>query len=136
MNRFVVGGASATATALAATVVLGASPALADDAFGGSGTITDAGIIAEARAQAEELTLGDGGTLECPDFGTPWSPGATSECTHAYDVAGEKEVTATIRWAGSYTINGGAPIPIETGVARTATLGVTVNEAQAVDTSG
>lgn len=43
-------------------------------------------------------------------------------------------MTASILWRGSYTIDGGAPIPIETAVERTTTFDVTVNEAQAINT--
>ena len=93
-------------------------------------------VVATAAPGGVTFDLGDGTSLECDDFGTPYAPGATSDCTHAYDEAGTYTVTATIGWTGSYTINGGPPIPIETAVQRTATVGVTVNEAQAVNTPG
>lgn len=93
-------------------------------------------VVATAEPGGVSFDLGDGNTLECDDFGTPYAPGASSTCTHAYEAAGTYTITATILWQGSYTINGGAPIPIETGVERTATFTLNVNEAQAINTEG
>jgi hypothetical protein len=93
-------------------------------------------VVATAEPGGVSFDLGDGTTLRCDDFGTPYAPGATSTCTHAYEAAGTYGITATILWRGSYTINGGAPIPIETGVERTASFTLNVNEAQAVNTPG
>ena len=91
-------------------------------------------VVATAEPGGVTFDLGDGATLECEDFGTPYAAGATSDCTHPYDEAGTYTVTATIGWTGSYTVNGGAPIPIETAVQRSATVDVVVNEAQAINT--
>jgi len=93
-------------------------------------------VVATAEPGGVTFDFGDGTSLECEDFGTPYVEGATSDCTHAFDEAGTYTVTATIVWRGSYTVNGGAPIPIETGVQRTATFPLAVNEAQAVNTPG
>lgn len=91
-------------------------------------------VVATAEPGGLHLELPDGQTLDCGDFGVPWSTGATSDCVHAFQTAGVHQVTASILWRGSYTINNGAPIPIETAVERTATFDVTVNEAQAINT--
>jgi hypothetical protein len=91
-------------------------------------------VVATAEPGGVTFELGDGTTLECEDFGTPYAEGATSDCVHAYEVAGVYTVTATIEWTGSYTVNDGPPIPIETSVQRTATVEVEVHQAQAVNT--
>lgn len=90
-------------------------------------------VVATAEPGGVTFDLGDGATLECEDFGTPYTAGASSDCTHPYDVAGTYTVTATIGWTGSYTVNGGAPIPIETAVQRSATVDVVVNQAQVIN---
>lgn len=91
-------------------------------------------VVATAEPGGLHLDFGGGEPLDCGDFGVPWSAGATSECVHAFQTAGIHQVTASILWRGSYTIDGGAPIPIETAVERTTTFDVTVNEAQAINT--
>jgi hypothetical protein len=93
-------------------------------------------VVATAEPGGVTFDFGDGTSLECEDFGTPYAAGASSDCTHAFDGAGTYSITATIVWRGSYTVNGGAPIAIETGVERTATFTLAVNEAQAINTQG
>lgn len=91
-------------------------------------------VVATARPGGVNYDFGDGTTLGCAGTGTPYAPGATSDCTHTYETAGHYTVTATVLWTGSYTINGGPPIPIEAAIERTATFDLTVNEAQAINT--
>lgn len=91
-------------------------------------------VVATASPGGVNYDLGDGTTLECSGTGTPYSPGATSDCTHDYQSAGVYTITSTILWTGTYTVNGQGPFPIETAVARTATFDLPVNEAQAINT--
>lgn len=91
-------------------------------------------VVASATPGGVNYDLGDGTTLECTGTGTPYSPGATSDCTHQYQTAGVYPITSTILWTGTYTVNGQGPFPIETAVARTATFDLVVNEAQAINT--
>jgi hypothetical protein len=91
-------------------------------------------VVATAEPGGVEFDFGDGTTGQCEGAGTPYSEGATSACTHEYQAAGTYTVTATIRWTGSYTVNGGAPVPIETVAERTASDDLPVEEAQAINT--
>jgi hypothetical protein len=93
-------------------------------------------VVATAEPGRVQFDFGDGATGECTGSGTPWSEGATSDCTHQYEVAGHYEVTATIEWTGSYTVNGGAPVVIDEVATRTATLDLPVEEGQAINTTG
>jgi hypothetical protein len=80
--------------------------------------------------------LGDGTTVRCDGPGTPYdtnrSPdGQQTTCSHTFEQRGPFAVTATVSyettWAAS-TGDGGALDP----VARSATVAVTVDEAQAL----
>lgn len=90
-------------------------------------------VVATAEPGGVHFDFGDGTSLECDGPGSEWSQGATSDCTHRFDVAGHYTITATIIWSGSYTINGGPPVPLDTVVTRSATFDLAVNEAQAVN---
>lgn len=92
-------------------------------------------VVATARPSGVTYDFGDGASLEC-DEGVPWSPGATSECTHAYQAAGGYTVTSSIGWSGTYSVNGGPATPIGSSIVRQSTLAITVEEAQAINTNG
>ena len=91
-------------------------------------------VVATAEPGRVQFDFGDGTSGECAGSGTPWSEGATSDCTHSYEVAGHYEVTATLEWTGSYTVNGGAPVAIDEVATRTATLSLPVDHAVAINT--
>jgi hypothetical protein len=46
------------------------------------------------------------GSVVCDDGGTPWSPGASSDCTLTFGRAGADEVSASTRWDGTWSYNG------------------------------
>ncbi len=105
-------------------------------AAGVSATASVPGVSVTATASPGGVNydFGDGTSMECVGSGTPYSAGATSDCTHEYEQAGHYTIAATILWTGTYSVNGGAPIPIQTAVQRTATFDLPVVEAQAVNT--
>jgi hypothetical protein len=91
-------------------------------------------VVATATPGAVRINFGDGTSDECTGAGVEYSAGATSDCTHEYQVADEYTVTATVLWTGTYTVNGQGPFPITTAVPRTDTFYLPVNEAQAINT--
>ncbi len=93
-------------------------------------------VVASATPGGVEYDFGDGTSMECSGGGTPYSPGATSDCTHDYQRSGTYTITSTILWTGTYTVNGQGPFPITTAVPRTDTFELAVNEAQAINTQG
>jgi hypothetical protein len=99
-----------------------------------SASVPGISVTATARPGGVDYDFGDGASRECSGTGVPYSPGATSDCTHDYQRAGHYTVTSTIRWTGTYTINGAGPNPIESSVARTDSFELAVNEAQAINT--
>ena len=93
-------------------------------------------VAATARPGGVHFELGDRTVLDCEGTGVPWSPGATSDCTHSYNRAGHYTVTSTILWTGTYTLNGAGPYEITTAVPRTDSFELPVSEAQAINTEG
>jgi hypothetical protein len=91
-------------------------------------------VVATATPGGVNYDFGDQTTKQCAGSGTPYAPGASSDCTHDYQRAGNYTITATILWTGSYTVNGQGPYPITTAVPRTDTIILAVNEAQAINT--
>jgi hypothetical protein len=91
-------------------------------------------VVATATPGAVRIDFGDGTTAECTGGGTEYAAGATSDCTHEYQVAGDYTITATVLWTGTYTVNGQGPFEIGTAVPRTDSFALTVNEAQAINT--
>jgi hypothetical protein len=112
--------------------------------------VPEGGVTAEAsvpgisvRAVAEpgavRLDLDDGTSITCPGGGVPYSPGASSDCTHEYQRAGTYMVSATVLWTGTYTytvdgLGTFGPFEIQTPVPRTDSSELAVNEAQAINT--
>lgn len=101
-----------------------------------SANVPGINVVATATPGGLEFNFGDGTGLTCPDFGTPYAPGATSNCTHPFERAGVYEVSSTILWTGQYTVNGNGPFPIAAAIARTDTFSLPVSEAQALNTGG
>jgi len=91
-------------------------------------------VTATASPGGVHYDFGDGTSLDCQGSGTPYAPGATSDCTHDFQTAGNYQITATILWTGTYSINDGPPIPIEAAIERSASYDLAVNEAQAINT--
>ena len=80
-------------------------------ADGVSATVSIPGVSVTATASpgGVQYDFGDGTSLQCEGSGTPYAPGATSDCIHDFETAGNYQITATILWTGTYSINGGAP---------------------------
>jgi hypothetical protein len=105
------------------------------------GTVTESasvpGTTVTVTASPSNLRIdpGDGSpVIDCAGRGTPYAPGASSDCTTDYHRAGNYTVTSTLLWSGTYTINGGGNFTVDTPVARTFALPLTVQEAQAINT--
>ena len=89
-----------------------------------------------ARPTTVQWLLGDGSTVTCAGPGTPYDTGRSpesqrSDCTHTFQRRGQFAVTATVTYEAAWTAttgDGGVLGP----VVRTATLPITVNEAQAL----
>lgn len=95
------------------------------------------GIAVTVTARPSNLRVEPGSgspTLECDGLGVAWTPGAVSECTYLYQQAGEYTATSSVLWTGSYTVNDTGPFDVTTPVARTASLPISVAEAQAINT--
>jgi hypothetical protein len=101
-----------------------------------SATLDGVTSTVTARPTSVSWLLGDGTTVRCDGPGTPYdtnrSPdGQQTTCSHTFEQRGQFAVTATVSyettWAAS-TGDGGALDP----VARSATVAVTVDEAQAL----
>jgi hypothetical protein len=70
------------------------------------------GLVAVAEPDTTTWSTGDGGTVACDGAGTPYSAGASADCTHTYH-------RASVRYDGNVTRNwrvhyerGGNPIDI------------------------
>ena len=95
------------------------------------------GIAVVATAYPGGVCGSTSATAPAPSARVPastYTAGATSDCTHEYQVAGDYTITATVLWTGTYTVNGQGPFPITTAVPRTDTFNLPVNEAQAINT--
>jgi hypothetical protein len=99
-----------------------------------SASVPGIAVVATASPGAVRIDFGDGTSAECTGAGVEYTAGASSDCTHEYQVAGEYTITATVLWTGSYTVNGQGPFPITTAVPRTDSFPLGVNEAQAINT--
>jgi hypothetical protein len=89
-----------------------------------------------ARPTAVRWDLGDGTTITCAGPGTPYdisrSPASQhSTCTHTFQRRGQFAVTATVTYETTWTASTGDAGALGP-VARTATVAITVNEAQAL----
>ena len=79
-----------------------------DRAESGEVTAEAGGNSATVQARLGEVTyVGDNaGAVTCADAGTPWQPGAASDCVLQFIRAGSNTVTATSTWNLSWSYNG------------------------------
>ena len=100
-------------------------------------SVTRNGITVTAHLTVAWST--DEGSVSCTTAGTPYVSGssdpraASPDCGHTFVSGGGHAITARVNWAGSFSVNGGAPTPIATPIAWTVVRPVTVDEVQTVN---
>ena len=106
-----------------------------DRAESGSVTATAGPNSATVDAVLGEVTyVGDNaGAVTCADSGTPWQPGAVSDCVLQFVRSGVNTVTASSTWNLSWTFNG-TPMGGLDALGATWSADVGVVESQAVVT--
>ncbi|WP_414504797.1 hypothetical protein [Streptomyces sp. NEAU-L66] len=100
-------------------------------------------VTATARPRKAVWSMGDGGTVECPGPGTPYSdsygPRASSpDCGYTYQRASLREpkgvFTVSVRVTWDVEWHGNGQVGVEPGLAMTAERQLVVDEVQAVVT--
>lgn len=104
----------------------------------GSGYVSASAAGNTARVDATldrvSFSAGRAGSIDCNDTGTPWARGASSDCTIAFDRAGQHRVTAETAWGLTWSYNGtpqGALDPI--GAVWSDVLGVAQSQSLVTD---
>jgi hypothetical protein len=70
------------------------------------------GLVAVAEPESTEWSTGDGGSVTCEGAGTPYTDGASSQCTHTYTRASARyDGSVTRTWRVHYE-QGGNPVDI------------------------
>lgn len=88
-------------------------------------------VTVHARVIAFDWSFGDGTSLETTDPGTPWP--ARSDISHSYLRKGRYPVSLTVRWHGTYQVNGGAALDVPgPDIFRTAAVAYPVQEIRTV----
>ena len=100
-----------------------------------SASVPGIAVVATASPGAVRIDFGDGTSAECTGAGVEYTAGASSDCTHEYQVAGDYTITATVVVDRHvHRERPGARSPSRRPCLARDTFHLAVNEAQAINT--